>query len=53
MVRTRLSAIATEYIQKARAISNMPHNMVCAIDGALVIDTDEPWCKVFHHLTEK
>jgi hypothetical protein len=53
MARTRLSAIATVYIQKHSAISSMPHSMVCAIDGARVRDTDAPWCSVFHHLTEK
>ena len=53
MVRTRLSVMAIEYIQKDNAISNMPHSMACAIEGALVRETDEPWCSVFHHLTEK
>jgi hypothetical protein len=53
MARTRRNVMATEYIQKHSAISNMPHNIVCAIEGALVIEIDEPWCNVFHHFTEK
>ena len=52
-MRTRLSVMAMEYIQKHRAISSMPHNIVCAMEGALVIETDDPWCRVFHHFTEK
>jgi hypothetical protein len=35
------------------AINNMPHNMTWAMLGDLVKDTDAPWCKVFHHFTEK
>ena len=53
MARRRVSAAAIEYIQKHSAISNMPQSIVCAIDGALVSDTEEPWCSVFHHFTEK
>jgi hypothetical protein len=53
MARTRVSETAMLYIQKASAISSMPHSMVCAIEGALVRLTEAPWCRVFHHFTEK
>ena len=45
--------MAIEYIQKHKATKSIPHNMVCAIEGDLLIETDAPWCKVFHHFTEK
>ena len=32
---------------------SMPVSMIAAIVGAVVRLTDEPWCSVFHHLTEK
>ncbi len=32
---------------------SMPVSMIIAIFGAAVRLTDEPWCSVFHHLTEK
>ena len=32
---------------------NMPHSMVDAMVGERVSETEAPWCKVFHHLTEK
>ena len=41
------------YIQHASVISNMPSNIVIAIDGAAVRLMDAPWCSVFHHCTEK
>ena len=44
---------AIEYIQKQRAMSNIPQSIVCAIVGALVMETEEPWWSVFHHFTEK
>jgi hypothetical protein len=53
MARTRYRAMAMLYIQKARAMMSMPHSMVAAMDGALVRDTEAPWCRVFHHFTEK
>ena len=53
MLRKRASATAIEYIQKASAMSSIAHSIVCAIDGDFVIDTDAPWCKVFHQRTEK
>ena len=40
-------------VLNASAINSMPHNMICAMLGALVDDTEAPWCKVFHHFTEK
>ena len=53
MALTRIKPTAIEYIQKHRAINSIPHNIVCAIAGALVTETEAPWCKVFHHFTEK
>ena len=41
------------YIQKPTTINNIPVNMVLAMVGELVNETDAPWCKVFHHFTEK
>jgi hypothetical protein len=32
--------------------SSMPQSITVAIDD-LVRLTDEPWCRVFHHFTEK
>jgi hypothetical protein len=52
IVRTRVSATAMEYIQKQSAMSSMPHSMVTAIED-LVKFTLEPWCRVFHQVTEK
>ena len=53
MPRTRAKAAAMAYIQKASTMINMPVNMDAAMDGALVKDTEAPWCSVFHHTTEK
>jgi hypothetical protein len=47
-----LTVMAIEYIRMHSAISSMPHNMVWAIEGHLVIDREEPWFNVLHHLTE-
>jgi hypothetical protein len=52
IVRTRISATAMAYIQQASAQSSMPQSITVAIDD-LVRLTDEPWCSVFHHFTEK
>ena len=41
------------YIQNAAATSIIPVNMLAAMVGALVKLTDDPWCSVFHHFTEK
>ena len=35
------------------AMISMPVSIVAAIFGAAERLTDEPWCSVFHHLTEK
>ena len=53
MLRTLDRAAAAAYIQQAITISNMPHTTGVAIDGERVIEMDAPWCKVFHHWTEK
>ena len=34
-------------------ISNIATSIVCAIFGAAVMLIVAPWCKVFHHTTEK
>src|SRR4030042_3991778 len=52
-VRARAKATAMVYIQAASAMISMPQSMVCAIAGARVRLTEEPWCRVFHHLTEQ
>ena len=44
---TRLSGMM------ASAIKIMPVNIVAAMVGARVRLTDAPWCRVFHHCTEK
>ena len=44
--------MAMAYIQNATTMINMPVNMVDAIVDPF-IETDAPWCNVFHHLTEK
>jgi len=41
------------YIQAASAMISIPHSMIIAIEGARVRLTEDPWCRVFHHLTEK
>jgi hypothetical protein len=45
--------MAAAYNQIAKLISSMPLSMMLAMRGDWVSDTDAPWCKVFHHLTEK
>src|SRR5574340_1425512 len=52
-VRARARATAMAYIQAASAMTSMPHSIVSAIDGARARLTDAPWCRVFHHFTEK
>ena len=42
MQRTRASEAAIEYIHIASAINSIPHSMVCAIVGDLLIDTEAP-----------
>ena len=49
MLRTLDRPAAAAYIQHAITLSNMPHSIVLAIDGERVMETDAPWCKVFHH----
>src|SRR5262249_30995175 len=53
IARTRISAAPIEYIQNENTMSSMPASMVAAMAGLLVRLTDAPWCKVFHHCTEK
>ena len=53
MARTRISVTAMQYIQKASAITSMPSSIGVAMLGALVKLTEAPWCRVFHHFTEK
>src|SRR3954471_5616948 len=53
MQRTRSRVTAMAYIQNASAMRIIPANMVAAMVGALLSETDEPWCRVFHHFTEK
>ena len=53
MLRARASAAAIAYIQKATTMISMPHSMGAAIEGDRVMETDAPWCRVFHHETEK
>src|SRR5437773_7708945 len=45
MARTRVSAAPIEYIQKANAISSIPHSIATCIDDPLKL-TLEPWCSV-------
>ena len=45
-------ANAAQYSQQASAITNMP----CSMGAAMLVPrvlTEAPWCKVFHHCTEK
>ena len=44
--------MAMAYIQNATTMISMPVSMVVAMDEPFM-DTDAPWCNVFHHLTEK
>jgi hypothetical protein len=53
MARTRINATAIEYIQKHSAMTSMPQSMVWAMLGDFIMETDAPWCSVFHHFTEK
>lgn len=32
---------------------SMPHSMGVAIEGARVMETDAPWCRVFHQFDGK
>ena len=42
-----------QYIQNPNAMTSMPASMGGAMLGALVKLMEAPWCKVFHHCTEK
>jgi hypothetical protein len=53
MLRTRARAAAMEYIQNASPIISIPQSIVDAMLGERVMETDAPWCSVFHHFTEK
>ncbi|EXI77336.1 MAG: hypothetical protein AW12_03118 [Candidatus Accumulibacter sp. BA-94] len=45
--------MAMLYIQHPSAHSSIPQSIIAAMLGALVRLTDAPWCRVFHHFTEK
>src|SRR5260221_4616738 len=52
IARARTSAVPIEYIQNARAMSNMPASIETCIEVPLKL-TPAPWCREFHHFTEK
>src|SRR5688500_524010 len=53
MARVRISITAIAYIQHASDMISIPVSMVLAIFGDWVRLTEAPWCRVFHHFTEK
>jgi hypothetical protein len=52
-IRQRYKATAREYIQNAKTMMSIPVSICVAIVGAFVRLMDAPWCRVFHHFTEK
>ena len=53
MARVRRNTTANAYAQNAIVISSIAVSMVAAIFGAAVMLMVAPWCRVFHHRTEK
>jgi len=53
MQRARSSTAAMAVEPEAEGHDQHPASIVAAMLGALVRLTEAPWCRVFHHFTEK